>query len=149
MGSVERLLSWLDDHRDLGMDLVRIYLGVGLFIKGAYFIGHTNVLVELMGERGVFSVGQIAIAHYVAVAHLVGGLFMTAGLLTRIAALVQVPVMLGAVFLVHIQEGLFTKEQTLEFTAMVLFVLLVVAAFGAGRLSLDYQVFRKPGAGQD
>ena len=148
MGSFENILSWLDDHRDLGLDIIRIYLGVGLFVKGVYFIGHTNVLVEMMGEQGIFSVGQIAIAHYVAVAHLVGGLFMTVGLLTRIAAAVQIPVLIGAVFLVHLREGLFTRGQNLEFTAFVLFSLIIFALFGSGRLSLDHQVFRK-GAGQD
>jgi uncharacterized membrane protein YphA (DoxX/SURF4 family) len=39
------------------------------------------------------------IAHYVAVAHLVGGLMLLFGLYTRLATLVQLPVLIDAVFL--------------------------------------------------
>jgi uncharacterized membrane protein YphA (DoxX/SURF4 family) len=38
------------------------------------------------------------IAHYVAVAHLVGGLMLLFGLYTRLATLVQLPVLIDAVF---------------------------------------------------
>jgi len=83
--------------------------------------------------------------HGVMLAHFVGGLLLTIGFLTRIAALVQVPILAGAVFFVHRQDGLFALGQSLEFSALVLFLLVIIAINGAGKLSLDYVTF---GAGR-
>jgi len=54
----------------------------------------------------------------------------------------------GAVFIVHRQDGLFALGQSLEFSALVLFLLIVIAISGGGPLSLDRVVFgeRKPSA---
>ncbi len=80
--------------------------------------------------------------HYVMMAHFVGGLLLTIGFLTRIAAFVQVPILVGAVFFVHRQDGLFALGQSLEFSALVLFLLCVFTVSGAGKLSLDNVTFR-------
>jgi uncharacterized membrane protein YphA (DoxX/SURF4 family) len=48
---------------------------------------------------------------------------------------------MGAVFFVHRQDGLFALGQSLEFSALVLFMLCVFVVAGAGRLSLDYVTF--------
>ena len=61
--------------------------------------------------------------------------------LSRIAALVQIPILVGAVFFVHRQDGLFALGQSLEFSALVLFLLCIVAIAGAGKLSLDHVTF--------
>jgi uncharacterized membrane protein YphA (DoxX/SURF4 family) len=66
------------------------------------------------------------------------------GLLTRLVALVQIPILAGAVFIVHRQDGLFALGQSLEFSALVLFLLCVVFVSGAGRLSLDHVIFGTP-----
>jgi putative oxidoreductase len=79
--------------------------------------------------------------HYVILAHFVGGLLLTLGFLTRIAALVQVPILAGAVFFVHRQEGLLAPTQSLEFSALVLFLLLVFVVSGAGSFSIDHVTF--------
>lgn len=142
MEALEKLTAWLDSHRDAYMELLRFYLGFGLFIKGIYFLSNPAIITEMLGSKG-FSVGLIVIGHYVALAHLLGGFMMAIGLLTRIAALLQLPILVGAVFLIHIQEGLFTKGQNLEFTALVLFALALIIANGSGRFSADYYIFQK------
>lgn len=53
------------------------------------------------------------------------------------SALVQLPILIGAVFLVHWNEGLLSANQSFEFSALVLFLLVLVCAFGSGRWSLD------------
>jgi uncharacterized membrane protein YphA (DoxX/SURF4 family) len=45
------------------------------------------------------------------------------------------------VFIVHRSDGLFAMGQSLEFSALVLFLLFVFLVSGAGRLSVDYSVF--------
>jgi uncharacterized membrane protein YphA (DoxX/SURF4 family) len=83
------------------------------------------------------------LAHYIPLAHIAGGALMLVGLGTRIAAIIQLPILVGAVFLVHLREGLFTRNQSLEFTALVLFLLIVYAIIGSGPLSVDHYVARK------
>ena len=59
------------------------------------------------------------------------------GLLTRIAALFQLPVLIGACFFVYGRDGIFAHNQEFQFTALVLFLLVLVLIRGAGRLSVD------------
>lgn len=131
---------WRDPS--VGLDLIRIYLGVGLMVRGALFIGNPDVLVEYLKRSDAWFV-PLAAAQYVVAAHLCGGILLALGLGTRIAAAVQMPPLLGAVLFVHIGEGLLTAGQSLEFAALVLAMLSVFAVFGAGRLSLDAWITRK------
>jgi uncharacterized membrane protein YphA (DoxX/SURF4 family) len=66
---------------------------------------------------------------------------LTLGFLTRVAAIAQIPILFGAVFFVHRQDGLFALGQSLEFSALVLFLLVIVTIAGAGKFSLDYVTF--------
>ena len=68
---------------------------------------------------------------------------MTVGLFTRVAAFVQIPILVGAVFFVHAQDGLFTQGQSFELAVLVLVLLFVVFVFGAGRYSLDQAILSK------
>jgi uncharacterized membrane protein YphA (DoxX/SURF4 family) len=136
-------IAWLDDHRQHCFELLRMYLGVGLFVRGVLFASDPALLGGFMSEGG-FDAGDVMITHYVVLAHLCGGLMLAAGLLTRIAAAVQVPVLLGAVLFVHQHDGLFTRTQNLEFTVFVLFVLLLILAHGPGRWTLDWYLFVGP-----
>ena len=86
-----------------------------------------------------------ALLHAVMLVHFVGGAMLTLGFLTRIAAAAQIPILAGAVFIVHRKDGLFAMGQSLEFSALVLFLLVVLFISGAGKLSLDYVTF---GAGR-
>ena len=135
---------WFQGHEDLFKDLVRMYLGVGLFVKGLYFMSHRDELNQLMGQldNSVFS--QAAIAHYVIPVHVVGGLLLAVGLLTRIAALLQIPILLGAVFYVYLPKmAMIEPRQSLEFSALVLFLLVLILAYGAGRFSVDHLLWKK------
>lgn len=89
-------------------------------------------------------------AHYVILAHLFGGLLMALGLITRVAALVQIPIVLAAVFYVYLPKMMFLEPRQsldrnvrLAFSGLVLLLLLLTAAFGAGRWSLDHYLSRK------
>ena len=141
---MQRFIAWADARRDLWLDCVRIYLGLGLFARGLLLITNTSpgYFVDLMQRSGQSWITNGILLHYVMVAHFVGGLLLTIGFLTRIAALVQIPVLFGAVFFIHQQDGLFALGQSLEFSALVLFLLCVFAVSGAGKLSLDHVTFR-------
>ena len=140
---MHRFIAWADAHRDYWLDCVRIYLGLGLLARGLLLITNTSTgyFVDLLQRSGQPWLTSGIMLHYVMAAHLVGGLMLTIGFLTRIAALAQIPILLGAVFFVHRQDGLFALGQSLEFSALVLFLLCMFAVAGAGKLSLDYVTF--------
>jgi hypothetical protein len=48
-----------------------------------------------------------------------------------------VPILFGAVFVVHSSGGLLNPGQSLEFSALVLALLVVYFIFGSGELSVD------------
>lgn len=140
---MQRVIAWADAHRDQWLDVVRIYLGLGLFARGLLLISNTSpgYFVDLLQRSGQSWLTSGILMHYVMLAHFVGGLLLLIGFLTRIAALVQIPVLAGAVFVVHRNDGLFALGQSLEFSALVLFLLVVFTVAGAGKLSLDYVTF--------
>ena len=138
-----RMEATLQDNRDIFLDLVRIYLGIALFVRGLYFTWNTEPLSELLLQSGRLHVLNTALAHYIPIAHMGGGLLLAMGFMTRTAAIFQLPILFGAVFLVHWQAGLFTTGQDLEVAALVLFLLLLITVFGAGRWSVDHALVRR------
>lgn len=131
-----KALQRLEAHQELVLDVVRVYLGAGLLFRGFALIGLDTGFLKLAGGV-VPGVSTSALFLYVAGAHLVGGALMLVGLYTRFAALIQLPVLIGAVFVVHGGDELLSANQSLEFSALVLFLLLIVCVFGGGRWSLD------------
>lgn len=140
---MQRFIAWANAHREYWLDCVRIYLGLGLFARGLLLITNTSTgyIVDLLQRSGASFIVSGTLLHYVMLAHFVGGLMLMIGFLTRIAALAQIPILAGAVFIVHRQDGLFALGQSLEFSALVLFLLCVFVVAGAGKLSLDYVTF--------
>ncbi len=140
---MHKFVAWAESHRELWLDCIRIYLGLGLFARGLLLITNTSTgyFVDLLQRSGQPWLLTGAMLHYVMLAHFIGGALLTLGFLTRLAAIVQIPILFGAVFIVHRQDGLFAMGQSLEFSALVLFLLCIVAVAGAGKYSLDYVTF--------
>lgn len=136
MDRIITTLHRMEDNRDLILDAIRVYLGAGLFFRGLVLV-FTDTGLEQFAGGSAPSVTTAGIAVYVMAAHLLGGALLTVGLLSRLAALVQVPVLAGALIMVHWQDGLLSANQSLEFSALVLFLLILVVLFGGGRWSLD------------
>ncbi len=134
--ATESKKAWWQDP-SIGLDVIRIYLGIGLMVRGALFIAHPEVLLDFL-KRSHSWLLPLAISQYVVAAHLCGGILLALGLGTRLAAVAQIPPLIGAVLFVHIGEGLLTAGQSFEFAALVLAMLSAFSVFGAGRLSLDW-----------
>lgn len=140
MSTYKNVVDWIGGHQEVVLDIIRVYLGIGLLVRGGLFVSQTSGIGTLV-DMSQFDVGAAAIVHYVTFAHLIGGVLLAVGLLTRIAALAQIPILIGAVFFVHLGEGLLSANQSLEFSALVLFLLVVVFVFGPGKWSADRYVF--------
>ena len=148
MKDANEMNHWIKTHGDIALDLVRIYLGVGLIIKAVFFMTNSEYLLDLMDTTGSKWFGPAFLAHYVVLAHFFGGLLLTVGLITRGAAVVQLPILMGALFYVHLPHMMTSIEarQSTEFAGLVLFLLILISYYGAGRLSLDYALGRKQNA---
>jgi putative oxidoreductase len=138
MNKLSHWIDWAEAHPKVWLDCIRIYVGLGLFVRGVFIISNTRAefVLVLLQQLPFPWIVTVFLLHYIALAHLIGGLMLTAGLLTRIAAWVQVPILAGAVF-IHRGDGLMSGGQSLEFSALVLFLLVTFAVSGAGPVSVD------------
>lgn len=139
----ERLDALLTGRKEVFLDLIRMYLGLGLLVKGFLFLADKEYVGSLLLRSGGVETYAAVLAHYIPLAHIFGGALMLVGLGTRAGAIIQLPILFGAVFLVHLKEGLFTHNQSFQFAALVLFLLVVYAIIGSGPLSLDRYLARK------
>jgi uncharacterized membrane protein YphA (DoxX/SURF4 family) len=144
MEKLKAAFEWVDQHRDVMLDLLRIYTGVALFFLGSHFVTEASTRVDLMRESGM-GFASAGVAHLVAMAHLAGGLMLAFGVATRLAALVQIPPVASALFYLQGPEGPVPPSQILEFSALVLFILALFAVAGSGRLSVDSYLERTDG----
>jgi putative oxidoreductase len=121
------------------LTLVRIVLGFILFWKGISFIRDSSDL-QLMLQR--MSIGAIHensewIAFLITYINLLGGLFILVGLFTKTSCIVQIPILIGAVFFVNTKDGLNQSTSELVLSAVVLLLLILFAIKGSGVLSAD------------
>jgi len=107
-------------------------------VKGYIFLGNEGYLRWLIIENGIIkqSPGLIStLIDYVTYMHLLGGTLIFLGLWTRTAALLQLPIVFGAVFFVNILSPFVNSE--LWLSILVLSLLLLFVVIGSGPLSLD------------
>ena len=148
MGATTRFLEFGRTHNDAALDIIRTFLGFALFVRGVLFIADADrILALIQSEEMSYLLPAIAL-QIAAATHLLGGLMLSAGLLTRLGALLQIPVLLGAVYIAGAGGGLFLPDQSLELSVLVLFLLGVLFVFGSGKLSLDNVLFRAPDEGE-
>lgn len=140
MGLVHDIESWSNSHNPKWLVVLRAGLGLCLFIKGIQFIHNSILLDQIFAENVLlsrFSFVSTAIPYI----HLLGGALIIAGLFTRFFCILHLPVLLGAVFMVNIQQGYFSGGADLPFSMIILLLLCFFAVEGGGYFSLD-RVFR-------
>jgi uncharacterized membrane protein YphA (DoxX/SURF4 family) len=118
-----------------GFDLIRIYLGIGLAVRGVLFLMNPSWVSNLL----VTSEHVQLATRLVAIGHIAGGTLLGVGLFTRFAAAVQIVPVFGALVILHMHDNLAGQNQSLEFSALVFVMLIFFACFGAGEWSLDQQ----------
>ncbi len=126
--------------------LLRIVLGLIIFWKAVNFIRDTAALKLLIERTGIgtFSQNSEVLAFLIAYLGLLCCSFITVGLLTRAACIIQIPVLVVAVFFVNIKS---INDNPFEFilSIITLLLLIIFAIKGSGSLSLD-KYFRKGAA---
>lgn len=136
--------KWGDTHHPKWLDFIRMLLGIFLFIRGVLFINNMDQLSALMTKSEFLgSMSLSVLAHYVVFAHIVGGALVAFGLLTRLACLVQIPVLLGAVFFINSDSGIISLNEGLWLSILVLALLIFFLVSGSGPISVDEQMRRQ------
>ena len=128
----------MEERQNMAYAYIRIFLGLALAVRGLILIAKPESISELVSAEKMY-MGYA----FVAIIHLLGGLLLAVGFFTRLAAFFQIPVLLGAVFFVHANEGLMTAGQSLELAVMVLFLLLIFMVYGSGPLSVHEKLINK------
>jgi putative oxidoreductase len=138
MNPVKQLHHWNLAHPVLYLFL-RMGLGLILLFKGISFTSNAGELASILSESGIYS-WQGFLISYITFAHLFGGFFLIIGLFTRVAALLQLPVLIGAVFLLNFGMAGINNGSEIALSVVSLLLLLYVLAEGSGLLSLDHYV---------
>lgn len=134
MGRIKSLNKWANRHTYLPLDLLRIALGVFLFIKGISFMSDSQILLDLFKPVQNLTSGMLMV-HYVAPVHIIGGILIAFGLLTRWVVIAQLPVLIGAILINFI--GDMNTSNLLLATATFL-ICVFFLFYGSGKRSLDY-----------
>ncbi|MDP4211110.1 MAG: DoxX family protein [Bacteroidota bacterium] len=139
MNITNRISYWGDRHHPKILDLLRMLLGFFLVIKGVGFLNNAGYLRYLIIENKVIRQSPEiinAVIDYVTYMHLLGGTLIFLGLLTRLWALLQLPIVFGAVFFVNILSPYMNAELWLSVLVLALLFLFVI--IGSGPLSVDH-----------
>jgi uncharacterized membrane protein YphA (DoxX/SURF4 family) len=138
MNILQRFEYWGDRHHPKWIDIVRIGLGVFLVYKGVDFLKNMSDLITLMSGKISFGDFTYVLAgHYAVFAHILGGILMIFGVLTRLACLIQIPVLLGAVFFVSTNNDMLRPYDELLLTILVLLLLIYFLIAGNGPWSVE------------
>ena len=142
------LSSLLHTNDDIGLFIARISLGIVILPHGL------QKLLGLFGGAGFsgtvdFFVGSglpSAVAILIIIAESFGALGLILGFLSRLAAFGITLIMLGAIFMVHIQNGFFMNwfgnqaGEGFEYHLLALGLSFVVLIKGGGKWSVDNMI---------
>jgi putative oxidoreductase len=142
------LSSLLHTNDDIGLFIARISLGIVILPHGL------QKLFGLFGGAGFsgtvdFFVGSglpSAVAILIIIAESFGALGLILGFFSRLAAFGITLIMLGAIFMVHIQNGFFMNwfgnqaGEGFEYHLLALGLSLVVLIKGGGKWSVDNMI---------
>jgi putative oxidoreductase len=130
---------------DVALTILRVVLGVVFFAHGSQKMLGWFGGFGFHGTVGAFTqMGMpAALAILIICTEFFGGLGLIFGLLTRIAAFGIAGLMIGAIFMVHLQNGFFMnwmgtqKGEGFEYHLLVLAMAAALLLRGAGAFSLD------------
>ncbi len=133
MNYIQKIEHWGDAHHSRYMDIVRIALGLFLCYKAIFFLNNMSALIGLMGNNnmGFKSFNVVFLGQFIVIFHLMGGLLIAIGIHTRLAALIQIPILVVALILMNNSNVFVTKWDT-AITVITLLLLIFFAIIGNG-----------------
>ncbi len=110
--------------------IFRVILGLTLFIKGVSFI-RNKVLIETLISKNAILEKLTILNLLIPFIHILGGFFILIGIYSRIAILIQIPIIIAAIiFLFDSGSDNYPKE--IAFATTILIMLVIYLKFGDG-----------------
>jgi len=82
-----------------------------------------------------FNINQFWLDYSVIWINILAGFLIVIGVFTRLACLVQIPIIVGAIIFVHAPDGIFAFQSGLLFSLIILLLLVVFLIEGDGKVS--------------
>src|SRR5579872_6131378 len=135
MNLVQRVEHWGDAHHPQWLDVIRILFGAFLCYKGIDFLMNMGTMLDLITNKMSFgSFTSMMMGNYIAFAHMLGGILLILGALTRFACLLQIPILIGAVFFVN--TSLYRPFSEMAISILVFLLLCLFLVVGNGPIQL-------------
>jgi putative oxidoreductase len=136
MNLVQRVEHWGDAHHPQWLDIIRIALGLFLCYKGVDYLNNMSTMLNLITSKMSFgSFTSMLMSNYIAFAHILGGILLVLGVLTRFACLIQLPILLGAIFFINLSPEMYRPFSELALSILVFLLLVLFLVVGNGKLS--------------
>jgi len=138
MEKINNYLTYLDSKQNNAYSFIRIFVGIALMIRGILLIRDPQAIIEIARNENLH-----VFISYVTIGHLIGGVLLIFGIYSRLGALIQIPILFSAVFIVNLHNGLMHGSESFELSALVLFLLLIYFVWGSGAISIDNYIASK------
>ena len=125
---------------EVALVLARLILATIMFAHGYQKLFINGLGRTTQGFESMSIPVAIVSAAFVTVVELVGSVLVLAGALITVVAACYMIVMVGAAVFVHIPNGIFAADNGWELVGAIAALLLVLAAVGPGRWSVDHAV---------
>jgi putative oxidoreductase len=138
MKVLTKIQEWGDQHHPKWLDFIRMALGLTLMWKGIEFAFNLHAFTGLMENAGLGTAVSISVmAHTIIALHLIGGLMIALGSHTRMFCLLNLPVLLVAVFYVNLPGQIFRPYSEFWFSCIVAVALICFFVEGDGIISIE------------
>lgn len=138
MSLLHNFCAWGNRHHPALLDCLRILLGIFLLLKGIAFMQNGMYLKQILIEQNHIHLSGFALAaiiHYITFIHLVGGALIALGILTRLSCVLQLPILIAALFMLDILQSPVNSD--LWLTIITCFLLIIFMVIGSGPISFD------------
>ena len=135
----DTLVGWADAHHPRWLDYLRMLTGAVLLAKGLSFVVDSTVMWQVLHDNG-FGFLPVLFMHYVVIFQIAHSVLLLLGLVTRIAALAQIPILLGALYALTARPEFSAYKSDLWLAIILLFLLVLFAVTGGGRASVDHHI---------
>ena len=131
---------------DVALVLARLILATIMFAHGYQKLFINGLGRTTQGFESMSIPVAIVSAAFVTVVEVVGSVLVLAGALITVVAACYMIVMVGAAVFVHIPHGIFVADGGWELVGAIAALLLVLAAAGPGRWSVDRAILSRQGS---
>ena len=143
MPTYRDLTQWGDRHHPRWFVILRIALGFVFSPEESHSCRTNNALLKEMIVAAVhWAMTRVGCPILVTWMNLLGGLFLVLGIQTRLVAILELPMVIGAIVIINVQKTLFAPQSELGLAFLALLLLVFFIVEGGGPLSLDNYFYK-------